>query len=130
MELLHFFVAVSALSLFNGAYFTSFVLFYLLCKIIINSKINIEVNNDPIVAFLNCLHLILNISSITLDFMLFKMRQNKYLNILMTTYDYMNQVFQIIQDKIRNTISYCCRKSTKVLTTHREIDVFLNTLND
>lgn len=113
---------------FSTGYFMSFVLFYLLCQLVLNSKINIESNNEPFAIFCNTLHLILNISSISCDFIIFKMKQNTYLNKVFQLYDIMNSSYLTICYKTKQNLYDCC--SSKELKTQKEINQFLDSISD
>ena len=71
---------------------------------LLNSKINIESNNEPFAIFCNTLHLILNVSSISCNFIIFKMKQNTYLNNVFQLYDMMNSTYLSICYKTKQIL--------------------------
>jgi hypothetical protein len=115
-------------AVFSTGYFVSFVLFYLLCIVILNSKINIESNNEPFAIFCNTLHLILNVSSISCDLILFKMKQNIYLNKVIQLYNMLNSMYLNVCCKAKQILYGCC--TSKKLTTPKEINRFLDSISD
>jgi hypothetical protein len=115
-------------AVFSTGYFVSFVLFYLLCIVVLNSKINIESNNEPFAIFCNTLHLILNVSSISWNFILFKMKQNTYLNKVFQLYDIMNSSYLNVCCKAKQILYDCC--TSKELKTPKEINRFLDSISD
>lgn len=114
-------------AVFSTGYFVSFILFYLLCIIVLNSKINIESNNEPVAIFCNTLHLILTVSSISWNFILFKMKQNTYLNKIFQLYDMMNSTYLNVCSKAKHILCSC---RSKELRTPKEINRFLDSINN
>ena len=114
-------------AVFSTGYFVSFVLFYLLCIVVLNSKINIKSNNDLFSVFYNNLHLILTVSSISYEFIIFKMKQNTYLNKIFQLYDMMNSAYLNICYKAKQILCGC---RSKELRTPKEINRFLDSIND
>jgi hypothetical protein len=115
-------------AVFSTGYFVSFVSLYLLCSVILNSKINIKNNNDLFSIFCNNLHLILTVSSISCEFIIFKMKQNTYLYNVFRIYDIMNSTFLNVCYKVKQILCGCC--TSKELKTPKEINQFLDSIND
>ena len=128
MELLLLGLFGAVYFLFNTGYFVSFVSLYLLCSAVLNSKINIKNNNDLFSIFCNNLHLILTVSSISCEFIIFKMKQNTYLNKVMQIYDIMNSTFLNVCYKVKQILCGCC--ISKELKTPKEINQFLDSISD
>jgi hypothetical protein len=128
MELIKLILFCTAYSVFSMGNFISFVLFYLLCMLVLSSKINIESNNESYAILFNALHLILNLSILSSDFILFKMKQNTYLNKVFQLYDIVNSAYLNVYCKAKEFFYGCC--SSKELKTPKEINRFLDSIND
>jgi hypothetical protein len=128
MELLQLGLFGAVYFMFSTGYFMSFTLFYLLCNLILKSKINIENNNEPISMLFNTMHLLLNVSILSGELIIFKMRKNVYLNKVMQIYDTMNFIYLELCCKAQKFLCGCC--TSKELKTQKEIDKFLDSISD
>jgi len=131
MELLQLGLFATIYYSFSTGYFMSFILFYLLCILTSNSKINIERNNDMFAIFCNTLHLILNLLNILGEMIIYKMKKNTYMNYLIQIYNNLNYSYLNICCKIKGFVKgFCSCFISKELKTQTDINEFLDSINN
>jgi hypothetical protein len=125
MELLKLILFCTVYSVFNIGNFISFVLFYLLCVFVLNKENTM--NNEPSSFLLNTLSLLLNLSILSGEVIIHKMKKNTYFNKIIELYNYMNSIYLQSWCKVKKFL--CSRYSSKELKTQKDIDQFLNSIN-
>jgi len=135
MELLKLILFCTVYSVFNIGNFISFILFYLLCVIVLNKQnhknsepfLNLPDNELSSILF-NILQLILNLSLLYCEVIIYKMGKITYFNKIIHLYNYMNSIYLQLWCKAKKFLCSCC--TPKELKTQEDIDQFLNSIND
>jgi len=128
MELLQLFLFISSFYIFDGIYTTTIISLFVVCKILINSNLNLTNIYDPFLIILNSLTILLNIGY-TYSVRYFNyMKSDPIYSKIIDIYNYMDNTYLYGKNKIIGFFFKNKQSKQETLETPEQVNQFLNEL--
>ena len=132
MELLQLVLFILSFYIYDGQYATTFITIFLFCKILFNIKLHVSrdiSNNDPFIAVLNIIHIILNMSYLAINTYINKMKSDPVYRFIFDSYDYINMQYLKLRNRIFSIFyKQPINNNKTILKDDKDIQDFLNDL--